>query len=103
MLQLHSLTWGTNRHYTTCIMTDPVDQDIVKVGSVSGKIEAEIIRGMLEANGISVLLVHEAAATIYGLGVGPLAMVDLMVPADQAKQATEILESYRAGIAGEDD
>lgn len=80
-----------------------MDQDIVKVGSVSGKLEAEILRGLLEASGISVWLVHEAAATIYGLGVGPLAIVDLMVPADQAEHAAEILERYRSGIADEDD
>jgi hypothetical protein len=84
-------------------MTDPMDQDIVKVGSVSGKIEAEILRGLLEASGISVWLVHEAAATIYGLGVGPLAIVDLMVPADQAEEAAEILERYRSGIVEDDD
>lgn len=84
-------------------MTDPKDQDIVKVGSVSGKLEAEILRGLLEASGISVWLVHEAAATIYGLGVGPLAIVDLMVLADQAEQAAEILENYRSGIVDEDD
>jgi hypothetical protein len=80
-----------------------MDQDIVNVGSVSGKIEAEILRGLLESRGIQVWLVHEAAATIYGLGVGPLARVDLMVLAAQAKEATEIIESYRSGIVSEDD
>ncbi len=80
-----------------------MDQDIVKVGSVSGKIEAEILRGLLESNGIQVWLLHEAAATVYGLGVGPLARVDLMVPAAQAKQAAEIIKGYRSGIASEGD
>ena len=84
-------------------MTNSENQDIVKVGSVSGKIEAEILRGLLEASGISVWLVHEAAATIYGLGVGPLAIVDLMVPTDQAEEASRILESYRSGIVYEED
>ncbi len=80
-----------------------MDQDIVNVGSVSGKIEAEIVRGLLESRGIQVWLVHEAAATIYGLGVGPLAQVDLMVRADQAKQAADVIENYRTGITSEDD
>jgi len=80
-----------------------MDQDIVQVGSVSGKIEAEILRGLLESRGINVWLVHEAAATIYGLGVGPLAQVDLMVRAAQASEAVKIIESYRTGIASEDD
>jgi len=80
-----------------------MDKDIVQVGSVSGKIEAEILRGLLESRGINVWLVHEAAATIYGLGVGPLAQVDLMVHAAQASEAVKIIESYRSGIASEDD
>ena len=80
-----------------------MDQDIVQVGSVSGKIEAEILRGLLESRGISVWLVHEAAASIYGLGVGPLAQVDLMVAAAQASEAVKIIESYHSGIASEDD
>ncbi len=80
-----------------------MDQDIVRAGSVSGKIEAEIVRGLLESRGIQVWLVHEAAATIYGLGVGPLATVDLMVLAEQAEEATEIIKDYQSGIAPEDD
>ena len=80
-----------------------MDQDIVKVGSVSGKIEAEILRGLLESNGISVWLVHEAVASVYGFGVGPLAEVDLMVLASQAEQAIQIIRDYRSGIAVEDD
>ena len=80
-----------------------MDQDIVRAGSVSGKIEAEIVRGLLEAKGIRVMLLHEAAATIYGLGVGPLATVDVMVPAEQAEEAAEIIKSYQSGIGSEDD
>ncbi len=80
-----------------------MDQNIVKVGSVSGKIEAEILRGLLESNGIQVWLAHEAAATAIGLGVGPLAEVDLMVLESQAEQAVQIIREYGSGIVPEDD
>jgi hypothetical protein len=80
-----------------------MDQDIVKVGTVSGKLEAEIVRGLLESQGIQVWLVHEAAATIYGLGIGPLASVDIMVLAKQARQASKVIESYQSGTADGDD
>ena len=80
-----------------------MDQNIVKVGSVSGKIEAEILRGLLESNGIQVWLAHEAASTAIGLGVGPLAEVDLMVLESQAEQAVQIIREYGPGIVPEDD
>ncbi|HEY69202.1 MAG TPA: DUF2007 domain-containing protein [Anaerolineae bacterium] len=80
-----------------------MNENIVKVGSVSGKIEAEILRGLLESNGIQVWLSTEAAATAIGLGVGPLAEVDLMVLETQVEQATQVIRDYRSGIATADD
>lgn len=73
-----------------------MSEEIV-VGTTSGILEGEIQRGLLESRGISVRLSYEPAAAIYGLGVGPLAQVDLLVPADQADQARQILEDYHDG------
>jgi hypothetical protein len=72
-------------------------EEIVAVGTASGMLEAEILRGLLESAGIAVCLSHEAAATTYGFGVGPLAEVDLLVPASQQAQARQLLADYRAG------
>lgn len=74
-----------------------MDEDIIIVETTSGLIEAEILRGLLEANDITVWLLHEAAGKAIGLSVGPLGQVDLMVPANQAEEARKILDDYHAG------
>lgn len=76
-----------------------VDRPLKVVASVAGKMEAEIIRGMLQARGIEVVLSQESAATAYGISVGALARVDIMVPSDQAQSAESVLDEYFAGGA----
>jgi hypothetical protein len=65
--------------------------------SVSGKLEAEIIHGMLQAYGVDAVMSHEAAASIYGLGVGPTAEVDILVPEDRLNEAKQLLDDYQQG------
>ncbi len=74
-----------------------MDEDIVVIETTSGLIEAEILRGLLEANDINVWLSQESAGKAIGLSVGPLGQVDLMVPAIQADAAKKILDDYHAG------
>jgi hypothetical protein len=74
-----------------------MNDELVLVESVSGSLEAEILRGMLESFGLTVNLSQESAGRVYGLGVGRLARVDILVPADQADRARDILADYRAG------
>jgi hypothetical protein len=74
-----------------------MDEEFVVVETTSGLIEAEILRGLLEANDITVWLSHESAGKAIGLSVGPLGQVDLMVPATQAEEAKKILDDYHAG------
>jgi len=76
---------------------EQVPNDLVIVETVSGMLEAEILRGLLEAAGVRVELSHEAALSAYALGVGRLARVDLMVRLDQEEIARRVLEEYRAG------
>ncbi|GMR09720.1 MAG: hypothetical protein BMS9Abin28_0540 [Anaerolineae bacterium] len=66
--------------------------ELVSVGMADGQIEAEIIKGLLNANGVEVWLSQESAGTAIGLGIGPMAEVEIMVRAEQAEQATELLE-----------
>jgi len=72
-------------------------ENFVVAETVSGLLEAEIIRGMLEALEIEVILSHEAATTIYGFGVGRLARVEILVPEEMLGQAQQCLEDYRSG------
>jgi hypothetical protein len=53
--------------------------------------EAQIIKGRLESEGIPVLLSYESAGLIYGLTVDGLGAVKIMVPKHLAEEAKEIL------------
>ena len=72
-------------------------ENFVVAETVSGLLEAEIIRGMLEAREIEVVLSHEAAATIYGFGVGRVARVEILVPEEMLGEAQQCMDDYHSG------
>jgi hypothetical protein len=80
-----------------------MNKDAVVIETTSGMLEAEILRGLLESRGLTVQLFQEAAGKIYGLGVGRLGQVDLMVPIDQADEARQIMADDHSGRLMEDD
>jgi hypothetical protein len=53
--------------------------------------EAQIMKGRLESEGIPVLLSYESAGLVYGLTVDGLGEVKIMVPKHLAEEAKEIL------------
>lgn len=53
--------------------------------------EAHIIKGRLESEGIPVLLRYESAGLVYGITVDGLGQVKVMVPQHLAEEAKEIL------------
>jgi hypothetical protein len=53
--------------------------------------EAQIIKGRLESEGIPVLLSYESAGLVYGLTVDGLGEVKIMVPQRLAEETKEIL------------
>jgi hypothetical protein len=75
------------------MMTEP--DELVAIAETDGQIEAEILRGLLEANGIDVWLSGESAGAAIGLGFGPLARVELLVLRKQADEARRILADRR--------
>ena len=74
------------------------DQDWVVIGIVPGDLQAEILRGFLEAQGIPVLLSQEGAGRAIGLSVGPLGEVEILVPEQNQLEATRLLADYHAGL-----
>jgi hypothetical protein len=58
--------------------------------------EAQVMKGRLESEGIPVLLSYESAGLVYGITVDGLGEVKIMVPKRLAEEAKEIL-----GIAEE--
>lgn len=68
------------------------------IEEVAGDLQAEILRGLLEAQGIQVLLSQEGIAHFaYSLTVGPLSTVQILVPTSQLEAAKVILEDYHLG------
>lgn len=55
--------------------------------------EDNLIKGLLEVCGIPVILRGEAIGAIQGLTTGPLAEVRVYVPAEKAKEASDVLAS----------
>jgi hypothetical protein len=53
--------------------------------------EAQIIKGHLENEGIPALLSYDSASLVYGLTTDGLGEVKILVPEHLAKEAKEIL------------
>ncbi len=70
----------------------------VVIDKVAGDLQAEILRGLLEAQGIQVLLSQEGAGRALGLSVGPLGEVEILVPVEQEQEANQVLANYQAGL-----
>ena len=64
---------------------------------VSGELQANLLRNLLEAQGIKVFLNQEGAGKAYGLIVGPLGQVQVLVPEHQSQEARQIVDDYYAG------
>ena len=77
-----------------------MSDELVLIDSVPGMVEGELLRGLLQSQGVEVMLSHESAGTAIGLTAGPLGTVELWVRSDQAEQARRILEQYRSGEPG---
>jgi hypothetical protein len=67
------------------------------VETVQGHLTAEILRGLFEAQGIRVWLNQEGAGVVYGINVGPMGSVEILVPTSSLTQARQILDTYYAG------
>ena len=73
------------------------EEEWVLVDKVQGQLQAEILKGFLEAQGIMVWLNQEGAAHAYAVAVGTLGMVEILVPTSEAERAHELLEAYYRG------
>lgn len=73
------------------------EQEWVMVEKVQGQLQAELLRGLLEAQGIRVWLNQQGAAHAYAVAVGTLGLVEILVPNTEVEQAKQILEAYYRG------
>jgi hypothetical protein len=70
-----------------------LEQEPVVVWEAANPLEAQVVKGRLESEGIPAIIQGEALGNVYGLTVGNLAQTDVLVPAALADKATEILET----------
>jgi hypothetical protein len=71
------------------------------LAEVNGTLTAELWRGLLEAQGIPVVLSQEGAGRAIGLTVGPLGSVTILVPANEVEHARQVLDESETGEYGE--
>jgi hypothetical protein len=68
------------------------------VDEVQGDMQAEILKGMLEAQEIKVWLSQEGLGhSVYALTVGSMGAVQILVPQHQVQSARALLDDYYAG------
>ncbi len=77
-------------------------QDLIVVYTAVSPGEADIVKGTLIAAGIPAETSREGAGAVYGFTVGPMAMVDILVPVDHAAQAEELIAAMRRGDLNDD-
>jgi hypothetical protein len=71
--------------------------NLIQVYATEGQLEAEMIKGFLEAQGMDVVLSQESIGRTYGLTAGRLGQVKILVPESQVEEATSILEAMERG------
>jgi len=70
-----------------------------RIAEVNGRMDAELIESLLEAEGIDVELVQESIGhSVYPVAVDGLGCVQIFVPKDKVLEAREWLKIYRQGI-----
>jgi len=67
-------------------------EKLVEVYRAQGEPEAQIIKGLLESEGIPVLLKYESAGIVYGLTVDGMGQVKVMVWERMADDARKLIE-----------
>jgi ribonuclease III len=72
--------------------------DLVVIFRTHSDIEAQIVRGLLEAHGIMSVLASDVPHSVFPLSVDPLGEVRLSVRADEADEAQRIIDSHRTEL-----
>ena len=73
------------------------------VTAVHDVIEAEILKGLLEANGVTIHIVREGYQAVYGITNQPSVRIELLAPNDQIEAARQIIADYEAGVFSADE
>ena len=72
--------------------------ELVVIFRTHSDVEAQIVRGLLEANGIMSVLASDVPHSVFPLTVDPLGEVRLSVRADEAEEAKRVIDSHRTDV-----
>jgi hypothetical protein len=78
-------------------------KELEKLIVLNDPVQAELLRGLLEAQGIHVMLSKEGAATAYGLTVGAFSEIEVFVPHSQYNKAKSIVDEFLHPSENEED
>lgn len=67
------------------------------VYEANGLFQAELLRGLLEAQEIPVVLSQEGIGKVYSVTVGTLGLVQILVPVRDFERARQLLADYDSG------
>ena len=73
------------------------------VSILQDPIQAEILRGLLEAQGITIHIVREGYQAAYGIANQASVRIEILAPENQVEEAKQILDDYNAGKFYSDD
>mgnify|MGYP001599289084 CR=1 FL=1 len=77
--------------------------DLVSVYIAHGQVEAQLIKSLLEAEGIPTMIAQEGAGAAYGLTVGILGIAEIFVREKDADEAKKLIEEMRGNDEASDD
>jgi hypothetical protein len=80
-----------------------MSQRSVVVYTAAGPGLAEIVKSALQAAGFTAETSREGAGAAFGLTVGPLGQVDILVPEAEAAEARALLAAMERGDLNSDD
>ena len=69
----------------------------VEIKKIYDPVQAELLRGLLEAQGFDVLLSQEGAAKALGINVGAMGDTQLLVRSEDEEAARKLLQEYMSG------
>jgi len=64
----------------------------VEIDTVQGEVRANVIKALLESDGIPVMLRFKSGGSVYPFSVGSLGEVKILVPRFFAEKAKELIE-----------
>jgi hypothetical protein len=70
-----------------------MNRKMVEVYSANNELEAQVIKGLLESNGITCLLQPYAISSFQDILVPGSGVVRVLVPAESAEEASKLIEA----------